>query len=329
MDSDGFRPGDVVQVRSAAEILATLDDQGTLAGLPFMPEMIQHCGRTFVVDKRAERVCWLSVSRRLRDTVILGDLRCNGSGHDGCQEECRLFWNEAWIRRVPSGKAGAAHDDDGAAALADLVTRNAKQETRTGDRVEQIYRCQYTELDRASQGLAVWDPRTYLRELTSGNVPLSRFLRIITRAAFEESLHGLGLAVPDVPVRGSRTTPGTEPTLGLQPGEWVEVKSRREIEATLSPGGKYRGLWFDREMLPFCGKRYRVRQRVSRIIDYQTGRLIELKSDCLKLEGVTCSGDHSLGRWFCPRALYPYWRECWLRRVDGAGRLDDESGREL
>src|SRR6266702_4179573 len=117
----------------------------------------------------------------------------------------------------------------------------------------------------------------------------------------------------------SRTTAVTAPTLGLQPGDWVEVKSRREIEATLSPGGKYRGLWFDREMLPFCGKRYRVRQRVSRIIDYQTGRLIELKSDCLKLEGVTCSGDHSLGRWFCSRAIYPYWRECWLRRVDAGG----------
>jgi hypothetical protein len=318
MENGGLRPGDVVQVRSATEIMATLDDRGTLAGLPFMPEMVQHCGRTFVVAKRAERVCWMSASRRVRDTVILGDLRCDGSGHEGCQEECRLLWNEAWLRRVGSEKPDSRDADD-ATQLVELVTRNAKQEIRSGDHVGQIYRCQYTELVRASQGLAVWDPRTYLRELTSGNVPFSRFLRVIARAAFEESLHGLGLAVPDVPVRGSRTALIPVPALGLQPGEWVEVRSRREIEATLSPEGKYRGLWFDREMLPFCGKRFRVRQRVSRIIDYQTGRLIELKSDCVKLEGVTCSGDLSLGRWFCPRAIYPYWRECWLRRVDGPG----------
>jgi hypothetical protein len=40
------------------------------------------------------------------------------------------------------------------------------------------------------------------------------------------------------------------------------------------------------------------------------------KSDCVTLEGVVCSGERSLRRWFCPRAIYPYWRECWLRRVE-------------
>ncbi len=44
--------------------------------------------------------------------------------------------------------------------------------------------------------------------------------------------------------------------------------------------------------------------------------MIELSSDCLILEGVVCSGDHSRGRWFCPRQIYPYWREAWLRPVD-------------
>jgi hypothetical protein len=35
-----------------------------------------------------------------------------------------------------------------------------------------------------------------------------------------------------------------------------------------------------------------------------------------------CSGEWSTQRWFCPRAIYPYWRECWLERVqppDGNG----------
>ena len=56
-------------------------------------------------------------------------------------------------------------------------------------------------------------------------------------------------------------------SLKVHPGELVQVKSKEEIAATLSPEGRNRGLWFDREMLPYCGGTYRVRQRVNRIID--------------------------------------------------------------
>ena len=79
-----------------------------------------------------------------------------------------------------------------------------------------------------------------------------------------------------------------------------------------------RGLWFDWEMVPYCGGRYRVKDRVERIIDEHTGQMIEIASDCLILDGVVCSGECSTGRWFCPREIYPYWREAWLRRVEGA-----------
>ena len=70
------------------------------------------------------------------------------------------------------------------------------------------------------------------------------------------------------------------------------------------------------EMGLFSGGRYRVKDRVQRIIDEGTGEMIEIASDCLILEGVACGGDHSTCRWFCPRGIYPYWREAWLRRVD-------------
>jgi hypothetical protein len=33
------------------------------------------------------------------------------------------------------------------------------------------------------------------------------------------------------------------------------------------------------------------------------------------LEQVWCSGELSKYRLFCPRAIYPYWREIWLERV--------------
>ena len=40
----GFCPGDLVEIRSLDEILQTLGDNGTLAGVPFMPEMAAYCG---------------------------------------------------------------------------------------------------------------------------------------------------------------------------------------------------------------------------------------------------------------------------------------------
>lgn len=48
-----LRVGELVEVRSEAEILATLDENGELENLPFMPEMLQFCGQRFRVDKLA------------------------------------------------------------------------------------------------------------------------------------------------------------------------------------------------------------------------------------------------------------------------------------
>jgi hypothetical protein len=56
-----------------------------------------------------------------------------------------------------------------------------------------------------------------------------------------------------------------------------------------------------------------VLSRVSRIVDEKTGRMLRLPGDCIILEGVICTADYHL---FCPRSLYPYWREIWLRRVE-------------
>ena len=36
----------------------------------------------------------------MHSTVYLEDLRCDGSGHDGCQAGCKIYWKEAWLRRV-------------------------------------------------------------------------------------------------------------------------------------------------------------------------------------------------------------------------------------
>jgi hypothetical protein len=46
-----------VEVRPAAEILETLDHDGRLDGVPFMPEMLRYVGRRFRVSRRVEKIC--------------------------------------------------------------------------------------------------------------------------------------------------------------------------------------------------------------------------------------------------------------------------------
>ncbi len=313
-----LKRGDVVEVRSAAEILATLDERGTLDGMPFMPEMIAMCGRRAQVFRRADKVCDtinsnLS-SRRPPDTVFLEDQRCDGSGHDGCQAECRIYWKEAWLRPVAEDApiTTPAEDEAATAELLHLVSAPTTNGVE-GDGLR--YRCQATQLVEASEPLKVVDPRPYVRELTSRNVKLGQWIKVMGRVAVMQPAQKIGVLKMPVLVGPASTSPDFPP-LDLQPGEWVRVKSREEIQATLTDKGKNRGLWFDREMLPFCGGTYQVRKRVTHIIDEPTGRMLRFTSDCIMLEDVVCSGDMATGRWFCRREIPCYWRECWLERVE-------------
>ena len=81
-----FRRGDLVVVRSSDEILATLDADGTLDGMPFMPEMVESCGQRRRVARRIEKTCVEGdpkIERMFwsRDVVALEDERCSGAAH--------------------------------------------------------------------------------------------------------------------------------------------------------------------------------------------------------------------------------------------------------
>ena len=100
-----LRAGDLAEVRSREDILATLNREARLDALPFMPEMFQYCGKRYRVFKRADKTCdtiSTTGTRRLFHTVHLEGLRCDGQAHGGCQALCLLFWKEAWLRRAPS-----------------------------------------------------------------------------------------------------------------------------------------------------------------------------------------------------------------------------------
>jgi hypothetical protein len=314
----GLRAGDLVEIRTEREILRTLDEDGKLDGLPLMPEMLQYCGSRVRVFRRADKTCdtvssyW---SRRMADAVHLEGLRCDGGQHGGCQAGCLLFWKEAWLRRVREGdvpgRVGGAPRSEGL-TRADLEGLTTRPVPASAD--ERVYVCQATELPRATTALAWWDPRQYWRELRSRNVGLGTFLQTLATAGFNLIQRRLG-RLPYPRIFG--TLEGRTPSrrLDLQPGERVRVRSREEIMATLNTKQRNRGMWFDVEMVAYCGGEYRVLRRVTQIINERTGKMMQLPGDCIILDGVVCKGYLSRNRLFCPRSIYPYWREIWLERV--------------
>src|SRR6266568_4304197 len=96
----GLKAGEWVLVRGKDEILATLDKNGRLEELPFMPHMLQYCGQKLRVAKHAHKMCGTqhpTVSGSMNDAVVIEDLRCNGEGYGGCEAGCLFIWKEAWL----------------------------------------------------------------------------------------------------------------------------------------------------------------------------------------------------------------------------------------
>ena len=302
----GLRRGDLVEVRAATEIAATLDGEGRLDGLPFMAEMAPFCGRRFRVYRRADKTCVEGLGlRRLHDTVFLEDLRCDGAAHDGCERGCLMFWKEAWLKPVidhGSRDAGTPTYAATAAAISLALKFPSRRDGR--------YLCQSTALGDATGRLSGWNPIHLLRELKTGELTSRRLAQIVARGLLNKmrkllrmrEIGGLAGTLPRNP-RGD---------LALAPNETVEVKSAAEIEATLDPTGRNQGLTFEPDMAEFTRQRHRVEKPVRRIILEETGRMITI-SNTVTLKGVTCQGVCSKN---CPRNNPMFWRESWLRRVD-------------
>lgn len=333
----GLRAGELVQVRSLDEILATLDANGRLDEMPFMPEMITQCGRTFRVSKRAHKTCDPAlgiIARKLEDAVHLENLRCDGCFHDGCQADCLIFWKEAWLRRVDGSTEASPQS---VARAKPICTESALHElTRVRPQTgpDTIYVCQNTQVKHATQPLKWWDARQYVEDYTSGNVSLRNLLkglaysiwRTLTEAGlglgtpmrkvydvFQKATGGSGYPMKPFGVPEGQKTP--KETLDLREGELVRVKSHDQILATLDSRYRNRGLYFDPDYVPFTEREFTVKRRVQQIIDERTSKMVRFKTDAIVLEDVYCEGKYTYCRRFCPRAIVPYWREIWLQRV--------------
>ena len=192
-----LRPGEWVEVRSEAEILATLGSDATLDGLPFMPEMRRYCGQRFRVYRRADKTCdtvGQTGALRLRNTVHLSALRCDGSGHGGCEAGCLMFWREAWLKRVAA--EGAVRAAPEAPLRGTGCTVQDVERAAVVDAAAKLFRCQIVNLKDFTEPLPWWDARQYVRDVAINDVKIGTVLRAFFFAGYRKLTEiGIGYGV--------------------------------------------------------------------------------------------------------------------------------------
>ncbi len=300
-----LRPGDVVEVKCPDEILNTLDHEGTVDMLPFMPEMVEFCGKRFKVSQKMLKTCCFgtrSTMRRFRqnDVVLLDGLRCSGTAHDGCQKACTIFWREPWLRKVDISSVPPESDPDGNHRLLSRLKTSS---------IPKTYFCQASELLNATNHLSRRGRlEVCFHDVRVGNCSAFQMVQRIgiwlfwriRRKFLGQYARGLNKSTP-------------VENLALKSGEVVVVKSIQRIAETLDATARNRGLFFSPDMRSLCGKENRVIDRLDKIIVDGTGEMRNMRNTVF-LEDSHCGCPYvALGG--CSRGEYAYWREIWLRRA--------------
>ncbi len=104
--------------------------------------------------------------------------------------------------------------------------------------------------------------------------------------------------------------------LGLKTGEWVEVRSRDELLATLDKNGRLDELPLMPQMLGLCGQRFQVRKRAHKLCDTANNTGGRKMSSAVFLDDLRCDGVAYGG---CELRCLILWKEAWLKRVEPGG----------
>ncbi len=296
-DSKRLRTDDTVEVRSADEIAATLDENGMLEGLPFMPEMQKYCGSRLRVIAPVRKALVEGTGYRLfDDVVVLEAAFCDGRSHAGCQRMCNTLWKTAWLKRT-----------DG--SLIESV-RPGKHEAGERAQIKYATPCQSANLKNTSSRIP-FSIEGSLRDYTNKETARKYwFLKKVSSLVLYITIKIKRFLDRRHIMTGSLAKTPYE-LLNLKKGDTVVVKTKDEILATLDRNGRNRGLRFTPEMAKYCGRRLSVLTPVTKIVDEESGEDRALSGTVI-LENATCDGEYHAR---CPRGCYLLWREAWLRRV--------------
>lgn len=171
--------------------------------------------------------------------------------------------------------------------------------------------CQFPSLSGIAEGNAQLPPLPFIKRLIL-------FVNRHLNSQQQRMLHGKVNALIDCCLRlRGKNSPSAKPVSGaqgepLRAGDWVRVRSKEEIQATLDHLSKLKGCEFLHGMEPYCGTVQRVLKPVERFVDERDLRVKKCKGLVL-LEGAMCQGVTTFGR--CDRSCFFFWREEWLEKV--------------
>lgn len=95
-------------------------------------------------------------------------------------------------------------------------------------------------------------------------------------------------------------------------GDFVRIRPKKEIEATLDEWGKLKGCAFMPEMWPYCGTEQKIFKEVNKFMD-ERDYLIKKTTGIFLLENVICQGVKDFGG--CDRSCFFFWRKEWLEEL--------------
>jgi mRNA-degrading endonuclease RelE of RelBE toxin-antitoxin system len=98
----------------------------------------------------------------------------------------------------------------------------------------------------------------------------------------------------------------------LQTGDWVRVRSLKEIQNTLNSFNELKGCAFLEDMKQYCDTQQRVLKVMKRFLDERDYKVKKSKGIVL-LDGIYCQGTPVFGR--CDRSCLLFWREEWLEQI--------------
>ena len=172
--------------------------------------------------------------------------------------------------------------------------------------------CQIPCLQIVAEGIAQVPPESLSRRI---KLMVRRRLDPSKERAFKNRTNDLMNRFFQYTGRGTKPSASLAnvPSAKLQAGDWVRVRSLKEIEATLNHWGQSRGCSFMPDMAEYCDTTQRVLKPMKRFVDERDLR-VKKSNGIILLEGVMCQGADGFGS--CDRSCFFFWREEWLEKIE-------------
>ena len=159
--------------------------------------------------------------------------------------------------------------------------------------------CQLFSLPRISE------PLSFSSKLWQARNRMKRIIKRRKNYALNY-LQSISASSINVPIENSKEA------VGVQPGDLVRVRSKKEIYDTLDQWNRCRGCDIMEEMEPYFGTEQKVFKRVEKFLDERDYK-IKKCSGIVILDGVLCEGTNDYGP--CDRSCFYFWREEWLEKI--------------